>query len=64
MLEDVAYGVIAANGAPDHSTIARFVARHEQALAGVFSSVLAVCAKAGLVKTGVLAVDGTKVALR
>jgi transposase len=60
--EDIAYRVIAANERPDHSTIARFVARHEQALAGVFSSVLAVCAKAGLVKTGVLAVDGTKVA--
>ena len=61
-LEDIAYRVIAANERPDHSTIARFVARHEQALAGVFSSVLGVCAKAGLVKTGVLAVDGTKVA--
>jgi hypothetical protein len=61
-LEDIAYRVIAANERPDHSTIARFVARHQRALAGVFSSVLAVCAKAGLVKTGVLAVDGTKVA--
>jgi transposase len=60
--EDVAYRVIAANERPDHSTIARFVARHEQALAGVFSSVLAVCAKAGVVKAGMLAVDGTKVA--
>src|ERR1700758_3781896 len=45
-LEDIAYRVIAANERPDHSTIAMFVARHEQALAGVFSSVLAVCAKA------------------
>jgi hypothetical protein len=61
-LEDIAYRVIMANERPDHSTIARFVARHEQALAGVFSSVLAVCAKAGLVKVGVVAVDGTKVA--
>ena len=60
--EDIAYRVIMANERPDHSTIARFVARHEQALAELFSSVLAVCAKAGLVKTGVLAVDGTKVA--
>jgi transposase len=60
-LEDIAYRVIAANERPDHSTIARFVARHEEALAGVFGSVLRVCAKAGLVKTGVIAVDGSKV---
>lgn len=61
-LEDIAYRVIMANERPDHSTIARFIVRHEQMLAEVFSSVLAVCAKAGLVKVGVLAVDGTKVA--
>jgi len=61
-LEDIAYRVIAANERPDHSTIARFVARHEEVLAEVFSSVLAVCAKAGLVTVGVVAVDGTKVA--
>jgi transposase len=60
--EDIAYRVIAANRVPDHATIARFVCRHEQALAEVFGSVLAVCAKAGLVKVGVIAVDGTKVA--
>jgi transposase len=59
-LDDVAYRVIAANQRPDHSTIARFVERHEAALAGVFSGVLAVCARAGLVKVGVIAIDGTK----
>src|SRR5881392_845075 len=57
-LDDVACRVIAANQRPDHSTIARFVERHEDALAGVFSRVLAVCAKAGLVKVGVIAIDG------
>jgi hypothetical protein len=46
---------------PDHTTIARFRQRHEIAIAGVFSQVLALCADAGLVGTGVLAVDGTKV---
>jgi transposase len=61
-LEDVACRVIAANQQPDHSTIARFVERHEDALAGVFSGVLAVCAKAGLVNVGVIALDGTKLA--
>ena len=60
-VEDVAYRVIAANQVPDHSTIARFRQRHEAALAGLFSGVLALCADAGLVDVGVLAVDGTKV---
>jgi len=55
--EDIAYRVIARTSGPDHSTIARFVARHEDALAGV----LALCAKAGPVTVGVIAVDGTKV---
>ena len=60
--QDVAYRVIAANRVPDHATIARFVARHEAALGELFGSVLALCAKAGLVSTGVVAIDGTKLA--
>jgi hypothetical protein len=60
-VEDVAYRVIAANQLADHSTIARFRQRHEVALARLFSDVLALCADAGLVDVGVLAVDGTKV---
>jgi transposase len=60
-VEDVAYRVIAANQRPDHTTIARFRQRHETALAGLFSEVLALCAQAGLAKIGVIAVDGTKV---
>jgi transposase len=59
--EDVAFRVIAANQAPDHATVARFRARHEAALAGLFSGVLGLCAEAGLVRVGVLAIDGTKV---
>ena len=39
-VEDVAYRVIAAQQKPDHATIARFRARHEDALAELFSSVL------------------------
>jgi transposase len=58
--EDVAYRVIAANQAPDHATIARFRQRHEQAIAELFGAVLALCAKAGLAKPTVLAVDSTK----
>jgi len=60
--QDVAYRVITANRVPDHATIARFVCRHEPALAELFGSVLALCAKAGLVSTGVVAIDGTKLA--
>jgi hypothetical protein len=59
--EDVAYRVIAAHAKPDHATIARFVERHAQALAGLFGSVLGLCAQAGLVEVGVVAIDGTKV---
>src|SRR2546425_11357710 len=60
--EDVAFRVICANQAPDHATIARFRVRHEQALADIFGQVLGLCADAGLVRTGVLAVDGSKMA--
>jgi len=60
-VEDVACRVICANQAPDHTTIARARQRHEAALAGLFGEVLALCAEAGLVSVGVIAIDGTKV---
>jgi hypothetical protein len=59
--EDVAYRVIAAQQRPDHATLARFVERHEDALAGLFGAVLGLCAQAGLARVGVVAIDGTKV---
>lgn len=58
--QDVAYRVITGNVIPDHATIARFVVRHEAALAQLFGEVLKLCEKAGLVKAGVIAVDGTR----
>jgi transposase len=58
--EDIAFRVIAANQAPDHSTIARFRARHEDQLAELFGEVLVLCAKAGLVSVGTIALDGTR----
>lgn len=61
LVEDVAYRVVAANAAPDHATIARFRAEHEAAIEGLFNQVLALCAAAGMVQVGVVAVDGTKV---
>ena len=60
--EDVAFRVITANQTPDHATIARFRVRHETAIADLFTGVLGLCAKAGLVKVGVVAIDGTKIA--
>ena len=58
---DVAFKVIAAMRVPDHSTIAEFRRRHQDAIADVFVQVLALCAEAGLVKVGVIAIDGTKI---
>jgi transposase len=59
-VEDVAFRVIAANRAPDHCTISRFRKRHSERLAELFVQLLALCAKAGLVRVGTVAVDGTK----
>jgi transposase len=61
-VEDVAFRVVAANLRPDHATIARFRAEHEQALGGLFGQVLAMCQRGGLVRAGVVAVDSTKLA--
>lgn len=60
--EDVAFRVITANQAPDHATVARFRVRHQEALADLFGGVLGLCAKAGIVDVGVVAVDGSKLA--
>ena len=58
--QDVAYRVITGNQTPDHATVARFIRRHQQALNDLFGAVLRLCARAGLVDSGVVAVDGTK----
>ncbi|MEK6253013.1 MAG: transposase [Actinomycetota bacterium] len=60
--EDVAFRVICSNQTPDHATIARFRVRHQEALGELFSQVLGLCAEAGLVQVGVIAVDGSKFA--
>jgi len=61
-VEDIAFRVLAANQTPDHVTIARFRVRHEQALAGFLVQSLKLCAAAGMVRVGVVALDGTKLA--
>lgn len=61
LVEDVAYRVLAVNQRPDHATLARFRRRHQDAIAGLFAQVLALCVQAGMVDTGVVAIDGTKI---
>lgn len=58
---DVAFRVIAANLVPDHSTISRFRKDHREALGKLFTEVLRMCGEAGLVKVGIVAIDGTKI---
>jgi transposase len=60
--QDVAYRVVAGNLVPDHATIARFIDRHQRALAGLFGEVLRLCERAGLVRPGVVSIDGTRIA--
>jgi len=61
-VRDVAYRVIVGGLHPDHATIARFRARHEQALGELFSQVLRLLAAEGMVALGKLSLDGTKLA--
>ncbi len=57
---DIGYRVICANRRPDHSTIARFRQAQDGLVQDLFVQALALCARAGLVEVGVVAVDGTK----
>ncbi|HEY4887306.1 MAG TPA: transposase [Candidatus Dormibacteraeota bacterium] len=52
--------MLCADQHPDFRSIARFRARHLDALAGLFVQALRLCRAAGLVGLGALAVDGTK----
>ena len=59
--EDIAFRVLAANNTPDFRTISDFRTDHLGALTGLFLQVLALCQRAGMVKLGHVALDGTKV---
>ena len=59
-VRDVAYRVITGGLRPDHATVARFRARHQQALGELFSQVLRLLAAEGMVSLGKLSLDGTK----
>ena len=60
LVEDVALRYLAANNTPDFRTISDFRKRHLEALQGLFVQVLRLCQKAGMVKLGHVALDGTK----
>jgi transposase len=57
---DVAFRWLTANAAPDYRSTSRFRRRHLGALRPLFLQVLGLCAKAGLVRLGRVALDGTK----
>lgn len=59
--EDIAFRVLSGNQHPDHDSIASFRQRHLTAIAALFSQVLLLCEKAGLVKLGHIAIDGSKI---
>ena len=59
--EDVAFRYLSADEHLDHDTFAEFRKRHLEALAGLFTQALLLCEKAGLVKLGHVAIDGTKI---
>src|SRR5256714_1162538 len=59
--ERVDFMSIVALDAPDFRTIAEFRKRHLKALGELFGQILKLCEKAGLVKLGHVALDGTKI---
>jgi len=59
--DSVAFRFLAADNQPDFRTISDFRKRHGEALSELFGQVLRLCRKAGLVKLGRVAVDGTKI---
>ena len=61
-VDEVACRFITADRQPDHSTVARFLERHQEPLSELFFQVLVLCRRAGMVRVGTVAVDSTKVA--
>lgn len=59
--DDVAFRLLSANTAPDFRSVARFRKRHLAALEALFVEVLTLCQRAGMVRMGRVALDGTKI---
>jgi transposase len=60
LVEDVAMRFLAAGNQPDFRTLSDFRKRHSAALGALFTQVLRLCRRAGLVKLGQVAIDGTR----
>jgi transposase len=58
--DDIAFRFLCADQHPDHDTISEFRRQHLPVLAHLFTQVLQLCNKAGLVKLGHVAIDGSK----
>src|SRR5580765_3346207 len=61
LVEDVAFRVLAAGNTPDFRTLSDFRKLHRKAVEGVFEQVLRLALKAGAIKLGRVAIDGSKV---
>ena len=61
IVDSVACRYLAAGNEPDFRTLNEFRRRHGKALGTLFVQVLRLCRKAGLVKLGRVAIDGTKI---
>ncbi len=59
---DVAFKVICGGNLPRHVTISEFRAAFPEVIAEFFAMVLALCARLGMGKLGVVALDGMKIA--
>jgi transposase len=59
--ERLDFHAVTASTKPDFRTVSEFRKRHLKALSGLFVQVLKLCAQAGLVKLGHVALDGTKI---
>lgn len=58
---DAGYRFIVGDDVPDHTVIARFRQRHAERMKGVFLQVLDLCREAGLIRLGLVALDGTRI---
>lgn len=62
LVDDVAFRWLAAGNRPDFRTIATFRRQHLATLKPLFLQVLLLCKQSGMIKAGIVALDGTKVA--
>ena len=61
LVEDIAFRVLAADNRPDFRTLSDFRKIHRKAVEGLFAQVLFLARKAGAIKLGRVAIDGSKV---